>query len=163
MKAIIFLENIINAMNGFLLKIALSATIIMMLLVCADVILRYFRIPIVGSNDIISILLSIVIFFSMGHVYACNRHTKVTILISRFSNRIQAMTAVVTNIIGLCVFILLVWQSYAFGNRLATTGEVSMTLGMPLHPFLYCMAVGCFIMCLVIIVEIFKSIQKAVQ
>jgi TRAP-type C4-dicarboxylate transport system permease small subunit len=163
MKWIDWLEGVIASINRLLVRAAGIVTAGMMLFVCTDVILRYFGHAVLGSNDIVSLLLVIIITFALAHTYALRRHTRITFVISRLRPRMRAIIAAVTNSICIYIFILLIWQCCAFANRLKQSGEVSMTLGLPLHPLLYCMAAGFCLICIVIFMDLAKSILKVVE
>lgn len=163
MKSIDWLEGVVTSLNHLLVKAAGIVTVGMMLFVCTDVILRHFGRPILGSNDIVSLLLVIVITFALAHTYAVRRHTRITIVISRLRPRKRAIVAAITNSICIYIFILLIWQCCALANRLKQSGEGSMTLGLPLHPLLYCMAAGFCLIGIVILLDLAKSILKVVE
>jgi len=42
-------------------------------------------------------------------------------------------------------------------------GELSMTALLPFHPYIYGVAFGCILLCLVILVDLIKSMAKAAK
>lgn len=163
MSIVPFTGKLAGVLNRMLFGISGAAMVAMMAFVCIDVVLRYLGRPILGSNDIVSLLLVVLIAFAMGHTHALKRQTRITILITRFYSRTQAILETVTNCASFCLFCLLVWQICDLARRIWLSGEVSMTLGIPLHPFLFCVAIGCLLNALVIVLDVVQSIKKVVR
>jgi hypothetical protein len=58
------------------------------------------------------------------------------------------------------LFVLLGWQSYDFGHTLQASGEVSMTVGIPVYPFVYGIAFSCIVVFLVLLLQYLKEVLK---
>lgn len=157
------LAGIVGLINRWCNYLSAAAVVCMMAFVCADVVLRYFGHPILGSNDIVSLLMVVLVALAMGHTHLLKRNTTITLVTDRFPSRMRAALAILTNCAALILFILVVWQSCALADRMGQSGEGSMTLGIPLHPWVYCMAVGCVLICSAIVVDLVQSIQKVVK
>ena len=157
------LSGMVGLVNRGCNYLSAAAVICMMIFVCTDVVLRYFGHPILGSNDIVSLLMVVVVALAMGHTHILKRHTTITIVTSRLSQPIRVVLEIITNCTALLLFILVMWQECALANRMAGSGEGSMTLGIPLHPLVYCVALGSVLVCSVIIVDLVRLIQKVVK
>jgi len=59
-----------------------------------------------------------------------------------------------------CLFGLITWQSLLYGLDLKKSGEVSLTLAMPLYPVLYGIAIGCALLCIVLLADGFQSLRR---
>jgi MFS superfamily sulfate permease-like transporter len=57
-------------------------------------------------------------------------------------------------------FALAGWQIAAWGTTIWRTGEVTETLRVIFHPFIYGVAFGCFILCLVFLVDLLKVLLQ---
>jgi TRAP-type C4-dicarboxylate transport system permease small subunit len=139
------------------------AIIVMMLLTCADVVLRLFGHPILGTYEMIGFLGSIVVSFSMAYTSLEKGHVSVEILVERLPERLQMVIDTIGSFISTVLFGLISWQSAIYALDLKHSGEVSMTLQMPIYPFLLGMAVGCAMLCLVLVVEMLRSMRRMVQ
>jgi TRAP-type C4-dicarboxylate transport system permease small subunit len=139
------------------------AIVVMMLLTCADVVLRLFGHPILGTYEMIGFLGSIVVSFSMAYTSLEKGHVSVEILVERLPGRLQMVIDTIGSFISTVLFGLISWQSAIYALDLKHSGEVSMTLQMPIYPFLLGMAVGCAMLSLVLVVEMLRSMRRMVQ
>jgi len=88
-----------------------TAVVAMMLLTCADVILRLFRHPVPGTYEIVGFLGTVVISFSLAYTSLEKGHIAVELLIEKLPRRIQTGVESVTSFIGGALFALIAWQS----------------------------------------------------
>ncbi|MBN1662000.1 MAG: TRAP transporter small permease [Deltaproteobacteria bacterium] len=139
------------------------AIIVMMVLTCADVILRLFGRPILGTYEMIGFLGSVVVSFSLAYTSLEKGHVSVEIFVERLPERLQLLIDAVGALIGSILFAVVAWQSAVYALDLKHSGEVSMTLQMPVYPFLLGMAAGCGMLCLVLISEMLRSTRRMVQ
>lgn len=139
------------------------AIIAMVLLTCADVVLRLFGRPILGTYEMIGFLGSVVVSFSLAYTSIQKGHVSVEILVERLPLKLQTIIDIAGNLISLALFAVLSWQSAVYAFDLKKSGEVSMTLQMPVYPFLLGMAAGCAILCFVLTVEIIRSAGRMVK
>jgi TRAP-type C4-dicarboxylate transport system permease small subunit len=144
-------------------SLAGTAVVAMMLLTCADVILRLFRRPVPGTYEIIGFLGTVAISFSLAYTSLEKGHIAVELLLEKLPRRVQAGVESVTSLIGAALFALMTWQSMAYAADLKQSGEVSVTLTMPIYPFIYGIAAGSALLCLVLLVESLQSAARTVQ
>ena len=130
-----------------------AAIVIMMLLTCADVVLRLFRHPIPGSYEIVGFLGTVVVSFSLAFTSLEKGHIAVEFLIQRLPRRVQAGVETVTSMVGALLFGLITWQSLIYAGDMRQNGEVSLTLGMPFYPFIYGIAAGAALLSLLLFTE----------
>lgn len=126
----------------------------MMGLTCADIVLRLFRHPILGTYEVAGFLGAVVASFAMAQTTIERGHVAVQVVVTRFSPRIQEVIYLITHLLSLLLFALLAWECIRYGNDLRTSGEVSMTLQLPFFPVLYGIALSAAIVCLVLLVDI---------
>ena len=150
-------EGFVTWLSRFLDRVAGWSLVGMMLLTIADVVLRLFRRPILGTYEIVGLLGAIVIAFAMPHTTHQRGHVAVEIVVSRLSPSAQAVIGLITRILGIFLFGLIAWECAHYGNDLKTAGEVSMTLRLPFYPVLYAIALAAAVVCLVIGSGILKS------
>ncbi len=85
-----------------------------MIIVSADVVMRYvFNRPFSWTYDLISLYVMAGVFFlSLSNTYAVNGHVAVDILMPRFSILTRRLCMIVSNIVGLAIFIPIGWLGY---------------------------------------------------
>jgi TRAP-type C4-dicarboxylate transport system permease small subunit len=85
-----------------------------MIIVFSDVVMRYvFNRPFSWAYDLISLYIMAGVFFlSLSGTYAVNGHISVDILLPRFSASIQRLCIIISNLVGLAIFIPITWLGY---------------------------------------------------
>ena len=157
------IERFTGAISKWLNWVAGIGLVGMLGLIVSDVIgIKIFNNPIPGAIEIVAFLGVMVTAFAIAYTYILRGHIRVEFFIIRLPARMQSIIASFVCILGIILFILLAWRSYEYGRVLQSTGEVSMTQGIPFYPFVYALAFCCIPVCLVLLVELLKSILKAV-
>ena len=139
---------------------------IMMLLTVADVIGRYFFLsPIKGTWEIVGLLLVCAGTWGLGYCQMQKGHISITVLLQRFSRRIQAVIRSLTYLIGLAAFSLICWRMFLMTVRYLTTMKsyVTDTLEIPYPPFMLMLSIGAGIMALVLIVDLVRSLAEVAR
>ena len=158
------IERLTNALSKWLNWVAGIGLVGMLGLIIADIIgIKLFSNPIDGAIEIVAFLGVLVTAFAIAYTHVTGGHIKVEFLILRLPARAQSIIATFVFLLGIILFALLAWRSYEYGRVLQTTGEVSMTQGIPFYPFVYALAFCCIPICLVLLVELLKSVLKAVK
>lgn len=169
-----FLEKISKDLARTLYWVAGIAIVSMMLLTCADVILRLgvtvyhkyhwfflspFK-PIPGTYELVCFLGAAAVSFAMAHTSVEKGHVAVSLVVRMFPERIQAIIDSITSSFGFILFALISWRSVLYGNHLRASGEVSLTLQLPFYPFVYGIAFAAAALCLVLFVDLSKNLAK---
>ncbi len=144
-------------------SIAAGAIVIMMLLTCADVILRFFHHPILGTYEMVSFLGTVVIAFALAYTSIERGHIAVDILMERFPPRVQSAVDGFNHLVGAGLFLLIAWQSLIYALDLKASGEVSLTLAIPTYPFVCGIAAGCALLTLVLLADSAKAFRRAAR
>ena len=154
------LEQWIEWISVRLNWISAAAIVIIMLLTCADVVLRFFGRPIPGTYELVGLFGSVIVSLSLAYTSVEKGHVAVEILMEHMPEKIQAIVDSAGNLLGAFLFGTITWQSFLYAAELKQTGEVSLTLGMPTYPFAYGIMVGCGALCLVLITNTFRSLTR---
>jgi TRAP-type C4-dicarboxylate transport system permease small subunit len=149
-------DRIASAVNW----IAAGSILAMMLLTCADVVLRFFRAPIPGAYEIVKFLGAFAVAFAMGHVTVQKGHVAVTFLVQRLSARSQLVCEIVSVGCSTGLFFAVGWQSMLFASDLRRVGEVSLSLEMPLYPVVYGISFAAFVVCVVLLHGLGHSVSE---
>jgi TRAP-type C4-dicarboxylate transport system permease small subunit len=134
----------------------------MMFLTCADILLRLFRRPILGTYEIVGFLGAIVAGFALAQTTIERGHVAVQVVVTRFSPQTQKIIYLITHILSIFLFALLAWECVRYGNDFRASGEVSLTLRMPFYPVVYGIAFSAIVVCLVLFVDILQVMTKRV-
>ena len=143
------LSKVLNVIGGM----ALTG---MMLLTVADVILRKFGRPIIGSYELVSLGAAVVIGFSLPFTSLVKAHVAVDFLLLNLKGWKRGVVLVFTRIVGMLLFAAIGAYLFKKGIYMHSTGEVSLTLQMPFYPVAYGLGVCCFVECLVLLWDILK-------
>ena len=138
-----------------------ASMLAMMLLVCANVIIRFFGKPIEGTYELVQIFLLILVSFSLADGQFSESHTAVDLLTRRLSDWAQGILGIITNLVSMGLFGLLAWRCILLASKFQRIQELSMTLRIPLFPFLYVVAFNCIVACLVLFtIQLPKEFSK---
>ena len=110
--------------------------------------------------DIVGLLGVVVIAFAIAQTQVVHGHIEVEFYVIRIPEKSRSVIAGIIYSLGMLLFALLSWQSYDFGHKLQVSGEVSMTLGIPLYPFVYGIAFSCIVVFLVLLLQYLKEVLK---
>lgn len=140
--------------------VAAAAVVGMMVLTCTDIVLRIFRHPIPGTYEMVGFLGAVFAAFSLGYTSVNRGHIAVDFLVQKLPRRAQFFVDGINALICAVFFGLLARQCLAYAGDLKGFGEVSMTLQMPIYPFVYGIAVGCGLLALVLAVRCLKDVAQ---
>jgi len=143
--------------------LACAAVIAMMLLSTADVVLRLFGQPIPGTYELVGSLGTVVVSFALAFTSMEKGHIAVEILVEKLPSRTQLAIEAFCNLIGALLFGVIAYQAILYALDFRKSGEVSATLQMPAYPFIFGIAIGCALLCLLLIADFIKSLQRTID
>jgi TRAP-type C4-dicarboxylate transport system permease small subunit len=151
----LFFKKTVKLLSSFFNLFASASLAAMILLTCIDVSMRYFfNRPIAGTYDLVSLMGAVIAAFAMPYTMLMKGHVAVDLFVRKLSTKKQLVFETTTHIVGILLFLTLVWQSYALASDMKTVGEVTPTLLLPFYPVVYCMSVCFFVLCLAILVNL---------
>jgi tripartite ATP-independent transporter DctM subunit len=131
-------------------------------LVALDVVMRYiFNSPIRGAWEIVELSLVVVVFTSIAYAYTMNMHVNIDILLLHLSDKTKLILNSTTSFLGLCLFVLFVWYSFADFLKKIEIHMESMILGLPHYPFALLVPIGCLLLCFMLFRTLLKNIVEA--
>jgi TRAP-type transport system small permease protein len=155
-----YYEKFIVGISSGLYWVARFALFVMMILTSCDVFLRYvFNRPIVGGYDLITLLGSVVIAFSIPQTTLNRGHVAMEALTAKLSAKAQKVFAVITASIGVIIFVIFSWNLFVYGTILLRSGEVFPTLRMPIFYPAYAIACCCVLECLVLFHRVLQTLK----
>ena len=152
----VVLQKISRIVNLVFIWIAGVCMAAMILVTCGNIVSRIVWIPIKGTYELMGFFGAIVTSFVLGYTQMKKGHTAVDILANRFSERTQKILNGVNFVICMAFFAIAGWQISKYATTLWKTGEVTETLLIIYYPFTYGVALGCFLLSLVMLVEFLK-------
>jgi len=150
------LFRILQRVSKILSTIGGVALTFMMCLTVADVLLRAWGRPILGTYELVSLTLAIVIGFTIPKVSLDRGHVYMEIVLDKLSKRDRAIMNTFTRLLGLILFAIIGYNLLLIGREFQASGEVSSTLKLPFFPISYFVGVCCFIECFVFMFDIAK-------
>jgi TRAP-type C4-dicarboxylate transport system permease small subunit len=156
--------KIINSLSRMMNVAASGVLAAMMFLTVSDVFLRYFlRRPILGATELTENMMVCLAFLGLAWCALQEGHLKVDLVITNFSPRVQAIVDSITSCAGLILVGLIAWRSFLEGMVVQQLHIVSSLLKLPAFPFYYVLALGCAMLCLVMVIHLIQNIHNAVK
>ena len=159
----IHLGKRVNTLSDALNWLAAIAVLVMMILTCADVVLRFFRHPIPGTYEIVGLMGTVAVSFALAHTTAHKGHIMVEFLTRRMPEKAQHTITAAGELLSAALFAILARQSIVYALDLKRTGEVSLTVAIPIYPFVFGIAIGCLLVCLILLVDLRQSFKRITQ
>jgi TRAP-type C4-dicarboxylate transport system permease small subunit len=159
----IFYEEALRKLVKLSAIVAGLGLLTMMLVTCADILLRVFRISFKGAYDIVKIAAAITIASGLPYTTAIKGHVAVEFFYHRLGHRGRVVADTSIRLLIMSLFVLFTWQLLRYGTSLRQSGEVSMTLQLPVFWVPYVMAFDCSVVVLVTLYHLFhpgKSLLK---
>ena len=139
---------------------------IMMLLTVADVVGRYFfKSPVQGALELTGLLLVCVASCALAYSQIKKGHIRVELITERLPEKARAILDVVAYFFCLFGSSMITWQTLIRAREylLATRGNLTETLSIPLFPFLTLLGLGFLALALVSLVDFIQSLGKLIR
>jgi TRAP-type C4-dicarboxylate transport system permease small subunit len=154
------LEKFNQFLNKILMIIGGVAVLALMSLATVNVCLRFFfNAPYRGTYEVVGFLGAIVIAFALGYTQKRKDHIVVDILTERFPKRVNRVLDGINYMITTIFFAVVSWQVFVWGIKISKSGEVSETLKIIFHPFVYSVALGFAVFSFTIAVDFLKNLK----
>ncbi|MBI4966369.1 MAG: TRAP transporter small permease [Desulfomonile tiedjei] len=150
------LSAIVTTLSRIMYSVAGVALTGMMVLTVADVALRAFKRPIVGTYELVGLLGAVVIGFAIPQTSRVRGHVLMDFLTGKLPVGLQKGFEVLTRLLAIAIFLIIAWNLWELAGDYRRTGETTLTLQVPLYPVAYGIATCCFVECLVLLVELFQ-------
>jgi len=151
------LSDIVASVSGVLFVAGGIALTAMVALTGADVLLRYFGKPIVGTYEIVALLGALMVGFALPQTSRAKGHVAMDFVITKLPSALQKIFYALTRILGIFVFALITWNVWLLGDDYRRMGEGSLTLAIPLYPVAYVIAICSFVVIIVLFLELVEG------
>jgi TRAP-type C4-dicarboxylate transport system permease small subunit len=157
-------ERFTRRLSNWFEWIGFAAILLIMVITCVDVVgAKVFKMPILGSIDIVMLCQIVAISFACSMTQMLGRHIQVESFFYLLPRLVQRVINSIVLLFGLGLFIVIIWQMYVLGHSFQTAHQTSMTIYIPYYPFAYGAAFACIPVCLVLVLELLKSLTKGDQ
>ena len=157
------LDKITFKISAWLERIAIIGALGMILGTMIDVIgSKVFHWPLPGGTEVVYLFQIIAIAGALAISKIDGRHVRIE-LIDRLHQPGKGIVHSLVALLGLALFIVLVWQSYTYALALHANHEVTVTVNLPLYPFALWLALCCIPVVLLLIIELFSSLMEAIK
>ncbi len=126
----------------------------MIVLTCANILLREISTPLRGTFELMGLFGAAVGALALGYTQMKKGHIAVDVLINAFSPKTRGVLSVVNNLLCMLFFALAAWQLALKGMVLFNSGEVTETLRIIYYPFTFAVALGCGALVLVFLSDL---------
>jgi TRAP-type C4-dicarboxylate transport system permease small subunit len=153
-----FLEKLDDIVNWIMMVLGGIAVLALMTVATANVVLRIFHIPFRGAYEIVSFLGAIVIAFALGYTQKRKNHILVDILTDRFPKKLNRALDGINYFVTMIFFGIIAWQIYVFAMKIMESREVSETLKMVYHPFVFAVSIGFAVLSFTLLIDLLKTL-----
>ena len=155
-----YLVKVNDFLNKILMIVGSVAVLSLMSLATVNVCLRFFfSAPYRGAYELVGFFGAIVIAFALGYTQKRKDHIVVDILTERFPKRVNRVLDGINYFVTMIFFAIVSWQIFVWGMKISKSGEVSETLKIIFHPFVYTVALGFAVFSLTIIIDFLKNVK----
>ena len=155
-----YLEALNDFVNKILVILGGIAVLALMALATGNVVLRMFSMPYRGAYEIVSFLGAVVIAFALGFTQKRKGNIVVDILTDKFPKNVQIVIDKIADLVIMIFFGLACWQIFVWGIKIVESREVSETLKIPFHPFVFAVAIGFAMLSFTAFVDFLKKLFR---
>jgi TRAP-type C4-dicarboxylate transport system permease small subunit len=157
-------EKFNRRLSGWFEWIGLAGMLLMMVITCIDVLgAKVFHWRLFGAIDFVMLMQIVAIAFTSSMALILGRHIQVDIFISSLPRRAQAVIDIIALLLGLGLFIVIIWQVCVLGYSFQISGEHTATTRMPYYPFAYGIALASIPVCLVYLQRFLNALMRLVK
>lgn len=149
-------------LNKVLLFFSGLAVLILTGIAAGNMLLRMIYTPIQGSYELVGFFGAVATGFALGYTQIRKDHIIVTMFTDKFPKKVNKVLDGLNYSVNTIFFALISWQTFKWGMKIASTGEISETLKIIYHPFIYCLAFGFAALSFSLIIDFIRLLKKEV-
>jgi len=156
------LERVHVFLNKILMVLGSVAVLLLMAIATTN---AFLRVPFIkstwrGAYETVGFLGAIVIAFALGYTQKRKDHIVVDILTEKFPKRVNRVLDGINYFITTIFFAIISWQVFVWGMKISKSGEVSETLKIVFHPFIYSVSFGFAVFSLTLLIDFIKNLKS---
>jgi len=149
-----------KSMNRIIYLVAGFALMFMMLLTVADVIMREFDKPIIGTFELVGLSAAVVIGFCIPYTTSLKSHIAVDFFTMKLSDKAKNALLLITRVLATALFFIIAYNMLLMARDLYRSGEVSLTIKMPFYPIAIGIGLCCFVQTWTLLVDFIDIVRK---
>ena len=153
-------SRVVSSIASVMTWIGACVITAMMILTCADVVLRYFGYPIRGTYDITRVLGSVIFALPIAYSYIKGYQVAVDSIFRHTPRIVRLIVDSLVCLFSMTITAMIAWRAIYLGYDLYTKERVTDTIPIPLWPFVYIMVLGFLVYCLVILAQHVKTFRR---
>jgi TRAP-type C4-dicarboxylate transport system permease small subunit len=155
-------EKLVNSSSKWLNVIAGCGMLYVFFISLADIIMnKVFKDPVNWAFDSIGLVAVIAIVCAIPQVQVNRGHIEIEFVEKRFGQSLRKINALFINILGIALWGVVAWRSFLYGQDIIRAGEVSMSVGMPIYPFIWIQGLCAVAVGLVLLLQAIKNFRAA--
>ena len=135
----------------------------MMLLTCADIIMRIFNRPIIGVYDLVRVAGAVAMSTALAYTTAVKGHVAIEYFFQKLNRTGRIIIGTITRTLVVAFFALLAKESWRIGTNLKIRGEVTATLQLPIFWVSWIIAICCILVVLVVLYNLVHPGKELVR
>ena len=112
---------------------------------------KLFDHPVTGSYEFVALAQMVVIGLAGADTFVEGRHVQVEMVVNKMPHRLRSFISAFVTILGILLFSVLTYEGFLYGESLRKVGETSGTVGIPLYPFAYVLAISSLLLVLALL------------
>lgn len=155
------LNRIVNPLSKIMNAIGSIVLLGMMILTTADVTLRYlFNRPIMGTYELVQLMLVIVVAFGFAYTAMQKGHIVVDVIFDLLPKKTRAILACAASLVSLGFFIVLIVAIISLVMRQIGDNALSGVLELHVYPVTIATAFAIAVLCLAVLAEFLERLIK---
>ena len=135
----------------------------MIVVICADVILRRFDHPVKGAYDIVKIAGAITLATALPYTTAVKGHVAIEYFFHKLNRTGRIIVDTLVRFLGIALFGFLGWRSFLYGVEMHRSGQVTQTLQLPVFWVPWVIGTCCIVVLLVILYNMLHPNKEMIQ
>jgi TRAP-type C4-dicarboxylate transport system permease small subunit len=119
--------------------------------------------PISGSYELVGFFGAVATGFALGYTQIRKDHIIVTMFTDTFPKKVGKVLDGLNYAVNTIFFTIISWETLKWGMKIGRTGEVSETLKVIYHPFVYCLAIGFAALAFSLLVDFIRVLKREVS
>ena len=152
--------NFVHPLSKWLYVVAGCGMTYVFLISVADIIMnKLMKNPINWAFDSIGLFAVVASACAIPEVQVQHAHIEVGILEKRLPPFWRKVTNSSVNLLGIILWGIIAWRSFIYGMDILKSGEISMSVGMLIYPFIWLQGICAIVLVLVLLVQAIKKFQ----
>ena len=129
-----------------------------MALVLTNIIMRnIFRLPILGTVEIVGLLIATGLGFALANCEMKNGNIAMDVVTEKLPPRVQKIIEIVTCSISLCFWAIVAWRIFVYAITSCINGRVTPTVSIPIFPFIFILGLNVCFLCAALAYKLIRA------